>query len=547
MNRSSLVLIALLVAAPASAQHDMHDMTHAESAAPPLSALGNVHHAVSTRVPAAQTAFDQGLALCYGFNHDEAVRAFQKAAALDPSLAMAHWGIAYASGPNINLPMDEDHAKLAWDELQKAQSLATAASEADRAWIQALATRYAGDPKADRPGLDQAYADAMRVLHQRYPDDPDAGTLYAESILDLHPWHWWTIDGKPAPGTEQAIAALDHVLKLRPQHIGANHFYIHALEESPHPERALPAAQRLEAMHSLQAGHLVHMPSHIYERLGEHERSTRINDKAAEIDRAYITKYNVQGVYPIMYYSHNMQFSAFSSMTGGNYAAAMRSAGQLAEHTRPLVKDMAMIEGMVPMTLWVQTQFRRWDEIMSTPDPGEGFPITRLAWHFARGMALAARQDLTHADAELAAYREAVAAVKPEFWFGFNRPDILFQVGTKQLDAAITEARGDRAGAIERWRDAVAAEDSLQYDEPPEWLLYGRPSLGGVLLRDKQYTAAEHVFRDELQRHPGNGRALFGLAEALQAEGRKAEAAKARTDFKRAWKGSDSELQVAAL
>jgi tetratricopeptide (TPR) repeat protein len=545
--KQMIVLLLLAGAAPALAQHEMPGPATAGSSIPPLSALGDIHHAVATRVPAAQTAFDQGLALCYGFNHDEAVRAFQRAATLDPNLAMAHWGIAYASGPNINLPMDPDHAKVALAEIQQAQALGENAPEPDKTWIDALAKRYSADSTVDRATLDAAYRGAMADVVAKYPDDPDAGALYAESILDLHPWHWWTLDGQPTEGTEEAIATLERVLKAHPSHIGANHFLIHALEESPHPERALPAARRLQAMTRLQAGHLVHMPSHIYERVGQHQLSATINDQAAGIDRRYITANHIEGIYPMMYYNHNMHFATFSYMNAGNYKNAMRAGGQLLESVRPAVKEMAMVEALAPMPLIVQVQFRRWGDILATPDPGEGFPLTRTFWHFARAMAYAGTGDVDRAGTELAAYRDAGKLVKPENWIGFNPLPVLYEVGAQQVQGAIAEAHGDRAGAVEHWRSAVAAEDSLQYDEPPEWPLYGRTSLGGVLLRDRQDAAAEQVFRDELKHHPGNGRAQFGLAEALRRQGRTAEAAKVEVEFHRNWSASDTRLTVATL
>ncbi|HET7225735.1 MAG TPA: hypothetical protein VFK69_08455 [Candidatus Eisenbacteria bacterium] len=531
---------------PARAQHEMHH-GGAAGTVPAIARVGHVHHVVGTRNPAAQAAFDEGLALCFAFNHDEAVRAFQRAFALDSTLAMAQWGIAYASGPNINLPMDDDHARAAWAALQKAQALEPNAPARDRAYIDALAKRYSDDPRADRGALDQAWASAAGALAAGDPNDVDAAALHAEALLTVHPWHWWTLDGKPTEGVADAIAELERALLIAPGHIGLDHFYIHALEESPHPERALPAAHRLEAMAGLQAGHLVHMPSHIYENVGEHVHSALVNEKAVAVDRKYITENHVMGVYPVMYYTHNMHFAMFSHMNAGNCARALKWAGQARDNALQYVKMMPMVEVFAGMPLWVQVRFHRWADVLKTPDPGGGMPISRVTWHFARAMAYASTGDPALAQSELDAYRAAIPAVKPELWFGYNPPPVLFGVGDQQLQGAIAGARGDRAGAIAHWREAVAAEDTLQYDDPPEWLLDSRPGLGAVLLADGRFADAEQVFRDDLERHPNTGRALYGLMESLRGQGRAADANKLEPRFRAAWKNADTRLSVANL
>lgn len=538
------VLAVLAAVGPASAQHDMH---HATTGVPLIAKVGHVHHVVGTTNAAAQAAFDEGLAQCFAFNHDEAVAAFQRAAALDSNLAMAQWGIAYASGPNINLPMDDDHAKAALAALAKAKALAASAPARDKAYVDALAARYSTDLKADRAPLDAAWAKAAGGLAAADPGDVDACAIHAEALLTVHPWHWWTADGKPTEGVSDALAELERGFKLSPDHIGLNHFYIHACEESPNPERALPAARRLEAMSQLQAGHLVHMPSHIYERLGEHVHSASINERAAGIDRTYIDANHVMGVYPMMYLTHNMHFAMFSHMNAGNYEQAMKWAGRVRENAAQYVKMMPMVEAFAGMPLFVQVRFHKWTDILKTPDPGDGMPISRVAWHFARGMAYASTGDPALAATELDAYRAAVPGVKPEIWFGFNPPPVLFGVGDAQLQGAIAAARGDRAGAAAHWREAVAAEDTLQYDEPPEWLLDSRPGLGAELLKDGRYADAEQVFRDDLTRHPNTGRALYGLMAALRGEGKTEDANKLEPQFRAAWKTADTKLTVANL
>jgi len=543
---SIVPLLAALAAGPAIAQHEMSHGAAAPALPAPIAKVGHVHHVVGTTNPATQAAFDEGLAQCFAFNHDEAVAAFRRAFAADPRLAMAQWGIAYASGPNINLPMDEDHAKTALAALQQAQTLAADAPARDRAYIEALAARYSSDPKADRHALDQAWAKAAGALAASDPTDVDAAAIHAEALLTVNPWHWWA-GGQPTEGVADAIAELERGFRLAPDHIGLNHYYIHACEESPTPERALPAAKRLEAMSALQAGHLVHMPSHIYERLGEHVHSAAINERAAGIDRKYIDANHVEGVYPMMYLSHNLQFAMYSHMNAGNYQQAIKWAGQVHEHVGAYVKMMPMVEAFSPMPLYVQVRFHKWADILKTPDPGDGMPVSRVAWHFARGMAYANTGSAALAATELDAYRAAVPAVKPELWFGFNSPTALFGVGDAQLEGAIAEARGDRAGAATHWREAVAAEDTLQYDEPPEWLLDSRPGLGAVLLKDGKFADAEQVFRDDMAKHPNTGRAIYGLMAALRGQGKADDARKLEPQFRASWKTADTRLTVANL
>jgi len=543
MKVSACVASWMLVASLAHAEH-----THPATAAPApvLSGLGDLHHAVSTRNAEAQRFFDQGLRLSFAFNHDEAFRSFQRAAELDPDLAMATWGMALVLGPNINLPIDEPRAKQAYELAQKAAAQARDAPPNERAYVEALVRRYAADPKADRAALDRAYKEAMGNLTRRYPDDLDAATLYAEAAMDLRPWQYWAADGKPNEGTMEIVSVLESVLRRDPGHIGANHLLIHALEASPNPERALGAARRLEGA-TPGAGHLFHMPTHIYARVGDHDASARLNERAAAIDRQYVGRYHVQGIYPMLYFNHNLHFAAYSNACRGRYREAMRSARELYARAAPDVKEMPMVEMFTPTPLLIQVRFRRWDELLRAPDPGTAMPITRGAWRFGRGMAYAGRGDTARAGMERRALAAQIAALPPEAAIGFSPAPAVLGIAADLLDARLAEASNHGAAAVAALTRAVAAEDKLSYDEPPDWYLHGRESLGGLLLRQGKPAEAERVFRADLDRNMRNARSLFGLARALEAQGKTWAAASVEEEFRRAWKGSDTRLAVADL
>jgi len=503
----------------------------------------SLHHPVSTKNADAQRFFDQGLNLSFAFNHDEAFRAFQRAGELDPQLAMATWGMALVLGPNINLPIDEARSKQAYDLVQKAVKQSAKAPENEKAYIQALAKRYSSDPKADRAALDKAYKEAMGAVAKRYPDDLDAATLYAESAMDLRPWQYWLPDGKPNEGTEELVDVLQSVLRRNPDHIGANHLLIHAVEASPHPELALGAARRLEGA-APNAGHLVHMPTHIYARVGDHEASAKINQQAADVDHEYIERYKVQGAYPMMYYNHNMHFAAYSNACRGDYKDAMRSANDVYASASPAVKEMPMLELFTPTPLLVQIRFRRWTDVLEATDPGETMPITRGIWRFGRGMAYAAQGDVGKATEERKALDAATAALPAEAAIGFNPGKSILGLAAAMLDARIAEISKQDAKALEALKRAVAAEDGLAYDEPPDWYLHSRESLGGFFLRSGKPVEAEKAFREDLDHNFRNARSLFGLAQSLRAQGKNWAAASVDDEFKRAWKDSDVKLTV---
>jgi tetratricopeptide (TPR) repeat protein len=501
-----------------------------------LPGLGEVHHPVSTKNSQAQQFFDQGLKLVFGFNHDEARRSFQRAAELDPKLAMAWWGVALTLGPNYNLPVDPEREKAGYDAAQRAIALKSNASEAERAYIDAVAVRYSNDPKADLHQLDVTYKDAMSKLATRYPDDLDAVTLYAESAMNLNPWHLWTADGKPAEGTEEIVSSLESVLKRDPNHLGANHYYIHAVEASPHPERALPSAARLEKLASA-AGHLVHMPAHIYARVGDHPAAAHCNELAVAADKKFLAATHEQGVYRLFYYSHNLHFLAFAASMEGNFPEAKDAAARLVANVAPGVKAMPDLEGFLPAPIVVLFAFERWDDLLKLPVPDSSFLITNAVWHSLRGVAFANTGKTAEAEKEQRAFRQLATKIPPDTMYDMlNKTGAVFKVHDHLLAGMIARSRHDDKVAVDSLTQAVAAEDALNYSEPPPWYPPVRPMLGRLLLANKQPTEAERVFRADLERNPRNGRALAGLRDALKAQDRQYEADQIDQQFRAAWK-----------
>ncbi len=514
-----------------------------------LPGIGQHHHTISTKSPDAQRFFDQGLTLVFGFNHEEATRSFRRAAELDPQSAMAYWGIALALGPCINLDVDLPHEKAAYEAVQKAASLSTGVTETERAYIQALATRYSADPSVNLRKLDADYVHAMRELSRRYPDDLDAATLYAESLMDLHPWKLWGLDGHPTEGTEEIVSVLESVLRRDPTHVGANHYYIHAVEASPHPEWALASAKRLETLVPA-AGHLVHMPAHTYMRVGEYSASARSNARAAEIDRVYLRDSGTTGsMYDLMYYAHNLHFLAASNSMAGNFAEAKRAADALAAHVSDMVAGMPMFEVYVPTPIFVLVRFHRWDAVLKLPPPNPSLVMTTAFWHFARGSAAAAESQIGMAEAERASL-ETVRREMPadtEFSFYTNKAQAFLDLTANILDARIAEVRSDHKSAIQYWNNAVQIQDRLYYGEPPEWFYPVRESLGAALMLNSQAAEAEAVFRADLEQYPRNPRSLFGLWKSLEAQNKILDADWVRREFKTAWKDADVTLELGDL
>jgi tetratricopeptide (TPR) repeat protein len=511
-----------------------------------MSGYGDLHHPVSTSNPQAQQFFDQGLRQIYAFNHDEAARSFQRATELDPKLAIAYWGVAEAVGPNYNDPASDERFAAAHVAIQKAVDLSTNASPAEQAYIQAMALRFPADPKADRRQAAEAYHDAMREVSKKFPDDLDAATLFAESGMNLHPWGLWLVDGSPREGTNEIVATLESVMRRDPNHLGAIHYYIHATEASANPDRALAGANKLAAL-APGAGHIVHMPAHVYIRTGDYEAAVKTNEQAAAVDRAYLKATGVQGIYPAMYYSHNLHFIAMCSAMNGNYEEAKKNADMLAAHVGPYVKDMPMLEGFMTIPMAVSIRFHKWADILKMPQPDPAMHVTTVFWHFARGMALAGTGKVKEAEAEYAIIAEAEKITPADAIFNApinNKTKDILKIAQDVLGAKIAMAKGDNAGAITMLTDAVALQDTLKYGEPPDWFFPVRESLGAALLMNGDAAGAEKVFRADLDRNPRNPRSLFGLHEALKTQKRDYDAGFVQKQFQAAWKGGPAKLKV---
>src|SRR5215467_685972 len=455
MRLLTFVLVPLAFCGPIFAQqhgaqqHSGHDQPAAKKATL-MSGLGDLHHPVSTTNPEAQKYFDQGLRLSYAFNHEEATSSFEQAAKLDPKMAMAYWGIAESIGPNYNDPADPERFKHAHDAIQKAGELAVNATPSEKAYIAAMAIRFPADPNADHRLAAERYRNAMGDLVKQFPDDLDAATLFAESGMNLHPWGLWHPDGTPEGGTEDIIEALESVLRRDPNHIGAIHYYIHAVEASPSPERALAAANRLAAL-APAAGHLVHMPGHVYIRTGDFEAAVKTNELAAAADRSYLQASGSQGMYGAMYYSHNLHFIAACASMNGNYAEARKAAGMLGEHVAPLVKDIPPLEGFMTVPIAVEVRFQKWDQILAMPQPAAGMKTTTVFWHFARGMALAAKGKVTEAEAEYKIVADAADKTPPDQVFAMpvnNKAKDVLNIVINVFGVKIAMAKHDSANAI---------------------------------------------------------------------------------------------------
>jgi tetratricopeptide (TPR) repeat protein len=535
---AALAVVVLLGPAPVSAQRD-HDHG-GEAPARLLAGMPQVHHPIATKSREAQRWFDQGLGLVYAFNHPEAIRSFREAARHDPRATMPAWGIAYALGPNINMGIDAKGEEAAWKALQHARKLARHAPARERAYVDALAHRYSDDPKADRPALHAAFAKAMGALSRRYPDDLDAAVLYAEAMMNLRPWKLWNADGTPAEGTQEIVATLEEVLRREPDHVGANHYYIHAVEASPTPERALPSASRL-AWLAPGAGHLVHMPSHVYQRTGDFAASAVANERAVAADRAYLAGRD-GGMYGLMYFTHNIHFLAHAEMMAGRADASANAADELmaampADLAALSPGDIAMLDVFRATPLFAALRFGRFDRVLGLSPPDERYRVGRALHHYGRGVAHAARGDRRAARTERDAFAAARAAVPADVSFGYNHAAAVLDVAAAVLDARIAAGERHRDETIAAWRRAVVAQDALSYNEPSDWYYPVRESLGAALLRAGKAAEAEAVFRDDLVRNPRNPRSLHGLAESLGAQ-RKADAAETvRREFTRAWRG----------
>jgi tetratricopeptide (TPR) repeat protein len=550
MTHRARRLATIAAAALAACQRGEAPPPAAEAPQPPAASaprlfdgLGGATHPVTTSSELAQRYFDQGLAFAYGFNHDAAVDSFREAARLDPDCAMCSWGVAFALGPNINAPMGPEAGKAAWEALQEAQRRAPKASAVEREYVDALAKRYAADPAADRAALDRAFADAMRGLHERHPDDLDAATLFAESLMDLTPWNYYTPDGKPLEHTAEAIRVLEAVLAREPRHIGANHFLIHAFEEYE-PARAEAAADRLATL-APDAGHLVHMPTHVYWRVGRYDDAVALNEQAAAADVAFFAWCRASDVYAT-YYNHNLHFLWAAAVAQGRADLALTTARRLAANI-PLdeVPALPFLEDWWPTPIFTLARFGRWDAVLAEPRPPDALRYATAVWHYARGVALARLGRLDEANAEYAEVEKAAndpELAKLVFDPAGGTAQERLRVGQHHLRGELAVARGDLEAAAAALEEAVWVQDAMNYIEPPAWYFPVRQALGAVLLQDGRAAEAEAVYRKDLEQYPKNGWSLFGLAQSLRAQDKAQEAQWAETGFANAWAKADVKL-----
>ncbi len=504
-----------------------------------LQHLGNHSFKITTASPAAQSAFDRGLMLAYSFSHYAAEQEFRRAMSLDPDCAMAYWGIALVNGPHINYPLvPQEKAAVAWEALTKAQSLAVHARPLEQALIRALGTRYANPQPDDRSPLDTAYADAMRELWRENPNNADIGALCAEALMDLHPWDLWKA-GQPQAWTPEIVQTVERVLQLDPKHPGANHFYIHIMEASPQPEKAVPAADALRTLVP-NASHMVHMPAHIYIRVGRWEDAAASNRDAMKVDALYRAAYPRSGFYA-MYMAHNTHFLAFVSMMQGRRADTVRLARQMvSEVPDDFLKNYTGIaDGFMIFASEALMRFGMWEEILREPEPPATLPLSRALWHFTRTSALTALGRADEARAERAVFDQAVALVPKDSAFGNNSAASLLAIAGKVLDGETSAKAGKFDESIANLREAAQLEDNLLYDEPPDWIQPVRHTLGAVLLRAGKTAEAEAVYREDLQRFPENGWSLRGLRDALRQQGKDADAKLVDARVAKAWAAAD--------
>ncbi|MBH0201973.1 MAG: hypothetical protein HP496_06675 [Nitrospira sp.] len=503
--------------------------------------LGSLHHPITTSSREAQQYFDQGLRFVYAFNHEEAILAFEEAARLDPSAAMAYWGVALASGPNINEAMDKAAERRAWDAVQKARAHRTRASAAEQAYIDAIGKRYDLNAHA-RPALDKAYADAMRSVWRQFPNDPDAGVLFAEALMDLRPWDLWKADGRPQPGTQEIVSTLESILARFPDHPGACHYYIHTVEASPNQDRAVACAERLPALMP-GAGHLVHMPAHIYMRLGRYHEAAERNAHAAEVDRLYLAGRKLNGDYADGYYTHNLHFLWASLVMEGRRIEALKVARQLTGTiTQEEARKDVWKELYLPAPVWSMIRFGLWDDLLREPPPPKPLRLQQGMWRLGRGMALVASGRVPGAEGEHVVLAGLAKRLGRDRTKEEKIERTLLKIAERLLAGELAMHRRQYEEAIKSLTDAVKLEEELPYTEPPFWPIPVRHYLGAVLLKAGQPEKAEAVYRADLAKNPRNGWAQFGLMQSLRAQRKGREADAAEEQWKQAWEHADVTL-----
>ncbi len=541
---AGLFIAESLIAAQTNEQDDVQSTVVAGQLAPRLQNLGNHKFPVTTNSARAQLFINQGLMLAYGFNHAEAARSFREAARLDPNCAMAYWGMALVLGPNINMAMAPEAEQPAHEAIRQAEALKKTVSEREQAYIDALAKRYSGEEKPNRSALDRAYAAAMRELHDRYPDDLDAATLYAEAEMNLRPWNYWTRDMQPYPETAQILDVLESVMARNPNHPGAIHLYIHSVEYA-RPELAEAGAERLRKL-APGAGHLVHMPSHIFRRIGRYEDASKSNEDATAADEDYITQCRAQGVYPLAYYPHNIHFLWDSATMEGRSQVAIEAARKAASSIpADAWREVPLLHQFLVTPLFAYTRFGEWDSVLNEPRPPDDSLFWTGVWYYARGLAYTATGKPDEANLELNRLRETAAHDSLEGYrvtFSRNGAKAILEIATEVLAGELSAKRGDYDDAIARLHRAILLEDNLIYNEPPDWHVPVRQSLGAVLLSAGRADEAEAIYWQDLERNRENGWSLFGLLQSLRAQGKAEQAVAVEKRFRKAWKRSDVTL-----
>ncbi len=507
--------------------------------------LGSLHHTITTEVQLAQQYFNQGLRLTYAFNHDEAIKSFKEGLKHDSTCAMCYWGIAYALGPNINLPMDTSLVRPAWEAAYNAVSHSVKVTPQERAYIDALAKRYSADPSANRASLDTAWARAIGRVSRMFPDDDDAATLYAEALMDLRPWNYWTNGGNPkAPSTRETVKVLEAVLKRNPDHPGACHFYIHAVEASNEASKAVPCAKRLGRLMP-GAGHLVHMPTHIYIKLGQWDLATEDNEHAVHADEEFISERHPTGVYPVAYYPHNFHVMWYALNMLGRSQDALEAARNIGKKVpAEAVRQAPPLEYFSPTLLYTLARFSKWGDILKQPAPPKDLRYTTGIWHYVRGLAHTGRGRLDSAAQERQRLEAIVQAMPEDAMMNLNSAKALLAIAQAHLAGEMAAKQGQTDKAVAELEKAIKGEDDLTYDEPPAWYLPMRQRLGAILLAAGRPVRAEKVYREDLVRRPENGWSLHGLAESLRAQGKAKAADAAEKRFKKAWQTAD--VKVAA-
>lgn len=545
----AFALALAMQASWARAQHSHHaPQSNDAEAKPPAWAQRDhgLEFPVSTRSSMAKRLFEQGLLLVYAFNHDAATKLFAEAARHDPAFAMAHWGIALANGSYVNAPFTSERYQNGRTAIGRATQLLAHASPGEQGYIEAMSLRYQSASEPDYRTQQQHYAGAMRALSDRYPDDLHAATLYADSRMTLNPWRQWSEDGRPADGTADIVETLESVLRRDPNHLGANHLLVHALEASPQPERALASAMRLEALDT-GAGHLAHMPGHIYMRLGDYAGVVRSNLAAIRLDETFLTSEGARKGKYTRYHLHNLDFVIVGFTELGNASDALRVAEQYEAIARQVVQEHPGTDDRLTRPATVLLRFNRWKEVLALPRPDANLPVANAYFTYARGVAHAGLGQLQHANDAHSTLRAAIAALPDGAGFRGNDARHVMAIAERVLDARISLAAGDSEHAIDPLRQAVALQDGLRYDEPPSWDVPLRETLAAALLRAGSLQQAEAMFREGLSRNPRGARALFGLRESLRRQSSAEDAALVDVQFRKAWAGADVNLTIESL